>query len=329
MTVYTTRTPRGTVVSAINDITNPSLESTAPGWSSAGYGAGGNGSDSLAAAPTQAPNGRATTLCKTWSNAATNSGGAGSSWAGIKVTPGQVKYFQAQLYCTSAQGALVSLQWKAADGTILSNEPGQSVAVAANTWTRVQYLTTVPANAATVTVSFVLAAGGVIPNGMKMYLDAASSCTTPDGNTIPGYFDGASPSDGYYTFGWEGAADASRSFRYAPDPLSIITPQQLADKYSWSVLGKNTIHQLLAGGTAATIIPGGARSGTLKFLFLNRADAKNCTDQHLKVGTWAYVDSVQPEANMTYVVTPGPINMYQDDSRLRWIVEIPFSEVTA
>lgn len=326
MTLSTARNPRGSIVYNTNAAINPSLEYNGNDWGINWYGSGGAGTYTRQTGANFARNG--TCVAKmTWTTAPTSTGSAD---AGIKywsrdwvagLTRSAAGWL---LFPTRQQRARVYIIWYNASGTQIGRSDGPETVVQPNTWTKLQAVFTAPAGAANGDVVFALTgsiAGGVAVND-TLFVDSVLLAPF-DSDYFDGDFGGFG--DGS-TFGWSGAAGASSSNWYKPDPISLISPDMVLGT-DHTTTSRSVAHQLYDGSVAASLMPAGLRKGILRLWFLTRAQAEQCRVQHRVAGTWAYVDDDNPETNMTYIVT-GDVHMFNDANRLRWTVEIPFSEIS-
>lgn len=107
---------------------------------------------------------------------------------------------------------------------------------------------------------------------------------------------------------------------------TTITPA-LALGYRAETESMNVVHRKLGGGVDVSLAPDSPRTGTLKLLFLTRAEAWAAHALHTSVGTLTLADSDLPQTNMTYV-RDGRMEIELDDQTLkRWVLTVGFQEV--
>lgn len=328
MTLTTTRNPRGAVLIRANECQNPRVGSYT-GWTSAGAGTGGAATDSFGSA-----NG---TLEKVWTTAPSDVNGAGwnyqhNGWSGaytekvasadVYVTEFEPKF---KLYFNffNSSGGYISGVEGAIQQLYLSNRQGSNGQV--NGWQRVSGTAKSPPGTAYTSIAFVCHAGNKPAVGNAI---ALRHVLIEPGSTVSGYFDGGTYASGNGTqfTRWEGAVDGSRSLLYDADPITAVAPY-LVLGYDVNQASRTVVHQLIDGVVAAAQLPASLRTGTLRLFFLDAISAENARIAHAGAGYWAFLDTDQPQEAMRYVVT-GTMRKYQDDSRKRWVLEVPYAEIS-
>lgn len=199
-TVSTTRT---------NLIPNPSLETTATGWSilRAYAPPGGSGGMTVARSTAQAYAGAASLAVTATSG---NTGKVGASAALVPVTGG--KAYTISVYArpsTTARRVRVTLQWEKASGVRISDSISGWTNEVAGTWTRRSLAATAPSTAAQVVVNveFEVSSGDPFPHGEVHYIDAVLLEQSATANP---YFDGSTVKAGF-TYAWTGTGHGSTS----------------------------------------------------------------------------------------------------------------------
>lgn len=317
MTITLLRTPRGRAVRAGNYIPNPRLDANASGWLSLNGGGQVTESRTSSTLPSVA---WAWTV--TWTQG-TNGPQGGFSTPAANVAPG---YYVYSVWVISQKAQRVRLAVQFSNGDVVN---ATDALLQQGVWTRLfSPAVPTPAGATTARITVGATPGAGASNWVAGDAIAGTAAAVTNGRTLWEFFDGNTGTNGDVTYSWTGAQGLSTSLSTWSDPATLIQPEQLADGYSYSVLSNNTVHQLLSGQVAATLMQGGLRSGVLKLLFLDRLSAKSCAAMHAGIGTWAYEDTENSEMGMYYVVTPGPIPVYQTDTRKTWVCEIPFSEIS-
>ena len=95
--------------------------------------------------------------------------------------------------------------------------------------------------------------------------------------------------------------------------------------------GRNTrsvLHTLMSGIVVAVLYDAQLRVGTLQLFFASAADADRARTLHATAGVWQLTDPDNTTENMRYVVTGGQLRKYQTENRARWILEVPYGEVS-
>lgn len=267
-----------------------------------------------------------------WTSNQNGNGGIYSPNAGLGTSGagGQTVYLSMYVWCSKAQRLGITAAWQTGDGANPTQHlPASEQNVPAQTWTQLTAEVVPPANAVGCR-TLVQGVFGVNSWGPGDRLIVTCHCQTI-GQPVPGrYFDGDSAAFQDFTFSWMGTRGDSPSFRNIPDPATWITPDQLADRHQYSWLSRNMQHQLMNGNPATVLMQGTLRSGTLKVLFADRGKAIAAAKLLMTVGTWAFSDTDNPGTEFYFGVTGGQsVQLYQDDARSAWILEIPASEIPA
>jgi hypothetical protein len=317
MTITTTRSPRGSVILRRNECTNPSIVGQT-GWQNLWFGAGGTGTDSM----------QGTELDKTWTKTPTSMEDAGwryhhTGWAGDYVQKTCSAYF----YCNGFEPkAAIKARYFNKDGGLIRYDTGPVTQLYISLgWQRVTGTFQCPPGTAWVDVDFVLMPGN---NAQPNQGIAFQRALIEPGATAYSYFDGQTYANGngsQYTT-WAGTVNNSQSLLWDADPATQLAPAMVLG-YDVGQQSRNIIHQLIDGPVAATLLPASTRQGVLKLFFEDAASAENARAKHATAGTWYYLDTDQPQEAMWYAVN-GTVRKYQSDNRKRWILEVPYNEVS-
>lgn len=333
MTITLKRTPRGAVYDYTNDCLNPSFENNTTGWDYLWFGTGGAGTNDRYTGSGLPAGGSA--IRKTWTTASNGvPGESGFRYPNVPWYFNYIRFITCKVIINgvAAQNARIRVKYFDANNVQVGIENSQLTPLVAGVTKELTGFFHGAPNCVRGDVYIIIdETGQAMPVNSQFFADAVLISTYLD-PANPGtgslYFDGSTAAYGDFTFAWEGAVGNSRSYRYHPDPSTLIYPEQLADRYQYQQLGRNTIHTLMDGSGAATLMQGTRRSGTLKLLFETRAAAVACAEKHRGVGSWRFDDDENPELGMTYAVTGGQaVQVYQDDTRSFWTVEVPFSEL--
>lgn len=320
MSLFTVRYPRDRVVDAVNLFANPSFETGLGRWDGTYYGpsTAGTFTRNQAAWALQG----SWFAVKKWGATSSNVTGAGFTYEPIATAPGWAYNVGAQMSSLNgAQGVWATAQWLNSSGAAISTSFGPRVAMGANFWTHVRGTFQAPAGAASVRFAFACSDGGRFQND-ELWLD---ECYCFSGADV-GYFDGSLPAGGGYAYQWAGTAHDSLSQRTIDNPATRILPDMVLG-YETTRQSRNTVHQFLSGNVGATQLPAGLRSGTLKLFFSDPAKAATAELVHAGAGFFQFADDANPAEGMNYVVD-GAVRSYQDSTRLRRILEVPYREIT-
>lgn len=333
MTIELNRSPRGRVVDAINQILNPGFEVSTQYWSVLTYGVGATGAFEAGPSAGDVELGLRLSQLRWTKGQDAPTPGVGIAYLDTTWKAADTRTFGLRMNSRDTQqDASIVVNFLNASGGLISQVGGPVVHLNVNQWTNVSVTATAPAGTTQASIGATLIGGSSAPKilaGHRLLFDGAG-LFGGTAATIPAYFTGDSPAAGDYTYAWEGTPGLSRSFRFISDPATAVRPLQLADRVQYGLLSRNTIHTLMSGLTAATLMQGTMRSGILKLLFETEAAAYNCAAKHTELGTWGFTDDENPYSAMIYATTGGgTISVYQDETRTLWIVEIPFSELPA
>lgn len=109
---------------------------------------------------------------------------------------------------------------------------------------------------------------------------------------------------------------------------TVLTPT-LVLGYETSRESLNQIHELVSGRTTATLAPALPRRGTLRLFFATKVDAWACFTLHATPGQFAFADTDIAQTSMNYVVN-GTIDIRLDpETRVRWLVDVPYQELSS
>lgn len=321
MALYSVRYPRDRVVDAVNLFSNPSFETSLNRWDGSYYGPNTAGTFSRAQA-NWAKFGSYYAV-KKWTGAtSSNVTGAGFTYEAMATSPGWTYEVEGFMACPQgAQGVWATAQWLDGNGSQLSVSFGQRVAMTANAWTSVRGSFTAPAGAASVRFGFACSDGGRFQND-ELWLDMCSCYS----GAFVGYMDGTLAPTSTYVYQWAGAAHDSNTQRTIDNPATRVLPDMVLG-YDTARQSLNTVHQFLSGNVGATQRPSSLRSGTLKLFFTDPAKAAVAESVHAGAGFFQFADDANPAEFMNYVVD-GLVRSYQDSSRLRRILEVPYREIT-
>lgn len=323
MTITLTRTPRGVVDDAYNICVNPSFEVDAGGWTFLWSGNGGAATDARLSTAFAYKGGFV--LSKTWTTAPTGSAVMAGFQYATTWPAGETRSVSCAMFAGGhTLPAAIQVDYLNASGGVVGQVTLPTRNLIAGGWTAMSLSGLVaPAGTTTANVKFGLVAGTLPVAGDQLWLDAVG--INPGSTALP-YFDGSTAAAGVYTYSWWGAAGRSQSTRSVPDPASIITPDMVLG-YDTSRPSRNTVHQFLSGNVGVTQLPAGGRTGVLRLFFTDPAKAATAEKVHAGAGTFAFTDDDNAAEAMTYAVN-GAVRSYQDDSRRRRIVEVPYAEIT-
>lgn len=77
-----------------------------------------------------------------------------------------------------------------------------------------------------------------------------------------------------------------------------------------------------------TLRPVGTRTGAHRLFYLDRPDAQAAYLMHRAPGVFALTDDVNPFNDMSYVVRGGRLTIEEIVEYGRWVVTVPYAEVT-
>ncbi|KKX96929.1 hypothetical protein [Microbacterium sp. Ag1] len=111
------------------------------------------------------------------------------------------------------------------------------------------------------------------------------------------------------------------------DGLGFTLNPSLVLGYQTSRESLNTIHDLIGGGIAVTLVRPRPRSGTLALFFPTEGGAFFALEKHALETTFTLTDTDRPSVNMTYV-THGSTDLALDpETRNRWVLTVGYQEV--
>lgn len=254
----------------------------------------------------------------------------------LNVTPGETVTFSTygRLSWGGARAGINIVFWTAAGALVSETAVQNSVAVAANTWTRRSYTTVIPATAARATVRFY--SQDVIPPVNGWLEQTAVLAET--GAALNSYFDGAK-SDVLYPpgptardYAWSGTAHAStsleRSLIYSDvyEAIPYFDPVVTASSRS-----RNRVHWIINRvDPDVSFATAGLRSGELEMFFAADEAAAATAEQMFRVGTtFRLVYPERLEWEMTFVVDQeGQIVRELDRSTANhWLLRVAYQEI--
>jgi len=112
--------------------------------------------------------------------------------------------------------------------------------------------------------------------------------------------------------------------------IYTITPT-LIDGYEAERIGGTIVHPILGRvNPDVTLRPAAMRTGTLRLLFIEEANAKTALDV-LSTGAVFRLNSDERDVSMSFVVPEGERISYRlnDEARDGWHLDVPFAEVSA
>lgn len=326
MTITLTRAPRTNLVLRVNELLNPSFTVNTNSWNAiGGFGTGGAGTDARNSI-NWSPYG-SWAYQKQWTTAPTGAVNGVVGWRYALANPGsagQVRTFSARVITSWTTTVSISAKYINSTGGIISVTTGAAVPTGAGTWGQPFVVATNPAG--TASINFEILLGSTLPpsNGLATLQTAMSETK----GFLDTYFDGDTYATGFGTqhTEWTGTAGASQSQLLDVNPADVLSPQ-LVLGYDVAQASRNIVHQLIDGPVAATLLPASTRQGTLKLFFIDAATADTARIAHTAATAWDLADTDQPQEATRYVVD-GQVRKYQTDNRLRWVLEVPYRELT-
>lgn len=324
MVITLARTPRGSVPDVYNLCVNPSFEVDTSGWTFLWSGDGGATATDARLATGFANKG-GYVLSKTWTKAPTTTAVMAGFQYAAAWPAGETRSIAASMQTNGhSLPATIQIDFLNGAGAVVGQQTAPTRTLAAGGWTLFSFQNvTAPAGTVSANIKFGLAAGTLPAINDQLWLDAVM---VNYGSTALPYFDGSTAPSGVYTYGWWGNTGTSQSTRYIPDPATLLAPDMVMG-YDTGRQSRNTVHQFLSGTVGATQLPSSLRSGTLRLFFQDPAAAANAEKVHAGAGFFTFTDDANPAEGMTYVVN-GSLRSYQDATRLRRILEIPYAEIT-
>lgn len=122
-----------------------------------------------------------------------------------------------------------------------------------------------------------------------------------------------------------GSTDMASLITVTSDSTTISPALVLG--YETSRESQNTVHDIIGGGIAVTLVRPRPRSGTLELFFLTEGDAFDAMTKHSLESSFTLSDTDRPSVNMTYVVS-GALDLRLDEAtRTRWVLSVGYQEV--
>lgn len=113
------------------------------------------------------------------------------------------------------------------------------------------------------------------------------------------------------------------------DGTTILYPT-VVDGWDASRRARNIIHDVLGRADPdVTLRPAGLRSGKLRLVFADEADAMQASNMHAQAATFQLVSTDRDHINMTYVATDEVRLTLDDATRDAWVVEVGYQEVSS
>lgn len=111
------------------------------------------------------------------------------------------------------------------------------------------------------------------------------------------------------------------------DGVTIITPA-VVDGFEASAENRNVVHRIIGRATDdVSVVAAGPSSGASTVVAASKADAWSLYNMLRSPGVFEFASSEIPELDMTFVVDDDP-TIRLDDTRVVWIVEFGYREVT-
>lgn len=250
------------------------------------------------------------------------SGWWGAQYGNVGMSPGLTGFFSAYVRVNAAHTATVTIEYRDASNALLSTTSATTVALAANTWTRLSVSATAPANTAYANVRARVMDGGAIGNNIEV-----TGLLFELGDVLGAYFDGATPDADPFYYRWTGTAHASASTENILDPNDVTTPVQV-NGYQSTSSARTTAHQVAnTSQVVVAVRPAGPRQGSFELLYDDVADAMTAEALFREGGLYDFADDDVPDVGMTFAPAEGQIEVAQDDTRQAWLVTVPYVEV--
>lgn len=113
-----------------------------------------------------------------------------------------------------------------------------------------------------------------------------------------------------------------------PGATAPIVPI-LVDGYASNRQSGVTVHPIAGRSSPdVTLAPAALRTGVLRLLFSEEADAKAAEDAHALPVAFTLSSDDRTTIDMYYVVTDSIARTLDGQTRAVWIIEVPFQEVT-
>lgn len=108
---------------------------------------------------------------------------------------------------------------------------------------------------------------------------------------------------------------------------TTVTPELVLDEWASDNEPQTRIHTILGRSDVdLTLRPARARTGTLRLLFWDAASAEAARQFHCAAATFTTANTL-PWVPAAYVPN-GSIHPAQQQNRSRWILEVPFQEIS-
>lgn len=112
------------------------------------------------------------------------------------------------------------------------------------------------------------------------------------------------------------------------DGTTTITPT-LVLGYEASTESRNVFHQIIdRAAPDVSLSPDSLRNGRLQMFFDERTAAWEAHALHTQSAVFTLVDGDVPEANMSYVREGGMSITLDPQTRVRWLLNVGFQEVS-
>lgn len=163
-------------------------------------------------------------------------------------------------------------------------------------------------------------------------VDVVCALIDPDATEVGAYFDGDSPAvpqaDGTtLSYAWTGAPNASSSVEIETVPRTS-TPDLVLSNVQ-EAEARTLAHVTLNGAAPdVTLRPVSSRAGAHRLFFLDRADAQDAYLMHREGSVFTLTDDANPFNDMSYVVQGGRLTIEEIVEYGRWVVTVPYAEVT-
>lgn len=109
---------------------------------------------------------------------------------------------------------------------------------------------------------------------------------------------------------------------------SATTVPTLVLGYATTREGRNVIHDLIGGDIAVTLVPPRPRAGTLRLFYLTEAEAYAALQLHAEATTFSLVTDDLVHIDMTYVLAGNVGVQLDDETRVQWVTEVDYQEVS-
>ena len=141
------------------------------------------------------------------------------------------------------------------------------------------------------------------------------------------FFDGSTPPAPPLSYAYLGAPGASPSVEVQTLPRAS-TPELVLSNVQ-EAEARTLAHVTLNGAAPdVTLRPVGTRAGAHRLFFLDRGDAQDAYLMHCQGRVFTLTDDVNPFNDMSYVVQGGRLTIEEIVEYGRWVVTVPYAEVT-